>query len=205
MIAVANMPIPVVPDTGTEKAARLATELTGNPGCWVRLDCGHPRHVQHPAPAGAMLDCPSCPPSVDGGLARRRVLAPAAEHHCSARLAADPHAAAAARQLAAEAVTAAGLDAVLADVEQLVEELVANAAGHTRAPLELTIDAHDDVVRVEVHDQAPRVVLGFEEHSAGHSGALGPALPPRPDRWGAAPPGGGAKVVWAEVHGGEGS
>ena len=62
MIAVANKPIPVVPDTGTEKAARLATELTGNPGCWVRLDCGHPRHVQHMAP------------SVDGGLARRRVL-----------------------------------------------------------------------------------------------------------------------------------
>jgi hypothetical protein len=97
MIVVANTPIPVVPDTGTEKAARLATELTGNPGCWVRLDCGHPRHVQHPAQMGAMLDCPSCPPSVDGGLARRRVLAPATDQHCSARLAADPHAAATAR------------------------------------------------------------------------------------------------------------
>jgi hypothetical protein len=77
MIAVANAPIPVVPDTGTEKAARLA---------------------------------------------------------------ADPHAAAAARRLAAEAVTAAGLDAV----EQLVEELVANAAGRTQGPLGLTIDARDD-------------------------------------------------------------
>jgi cytochrome P450 len=93
-----------------------------------------------------MLDCPSCPPSVDGGLARRRMLAPAAERHCSARLAADPHAAAAARRLAAEAVTAAGLDAVVADVEQLVEELVANAAGHTQAPLELI-----KVVWAEVH------------------------------------------------------
>ena len=71
-----------------------------------------------------MLDCPSCPPSVDGGLACRRILGLSSEHHCNARLAADPHAAARARQLAAEAVTAAGLNAVLADVEQLVGELV---------------------------------------------------------------------------------
>jgi hypothetical protein len=204
IIAVANTPIPVVPDTGTEKAARLATELTGNPGCWVRLDCGHPRHVQHPAPAGAMLDCPSCPPSVDGGLARHRVLAPAAEHHCSAQLAADAHAAAAARQLAAEAVAAAGLDAIVADVEQLVEELVANARSHTQAPLELIIDVHDDVVRVEVHDQPLRVVLGLEEHPAGHRDAVGPGATDRPNRWGAEPLSSWGKVVWAEVHGGEG-
>jgi hypothetical protein len=203
MIAVANKPIPVVPDTGTEKAARLAAELTGNPGCWVRLGCGHPRHVQHMVPAGAMLDCPSCPPSVDGGLARRPVLAPAAERHYSARLAADPHAAAAARRLAAEAVTAAGLDAVVADVEQLVEELVTNAAGHTHAPLELTIDAHDDVIRVEVHDQAPRVALGLEEHLGGHRGALAPAATDRPNRWGAEPLRGRGKVVWAELRGGD--
>jgi hypothetical protein len=201
MIAVANTPIPVVPDTGTEKAARLATELTGNPGCWVRLDCGHPRHVQHPVPAGAMVDCPTCPPSVGGGLARRRVLAPAAEHHCSARLAADPHAVATARQLAAEAVTAAGLNAVLKDVEQLVEELVVNAVRRTEASLELTIDAHDDVVRVEVHDQPSRVALGLEEHAGGHRGALGPGATDRPNRWGAAPPGGGDKVIWAELRG----
>jgi hypothetical protein len=204
MIALANTPIPVVPDTGTEKAARLATELTGNPGRWIRLDCGHPRHVQHPVPAGTLLDCPSCPPSVDGGLARRHVLAPAAARHCSARLAADPHAAATARQLAAEAVTAAGLNAVLADVEQLVEELVANAASHTQAPLELTIDAYDDVVRVEVYDQPSRVALGLEEHPGGHRGPLGPAALDRPNQWGAEPPGGRDQVVWAELRGGGG-
>jgi anti-sigma regulatory factor (Ser/Thr protein kinase) len=199
---VANTPIPVVPDTGTEKAARLATELTGNPGCWVRLDCGHPRHVQHPAPAGAMLDCPTCPPSVDGGLARRRVLGLSAAHHCSARLAADLQAVATARQLAAEVVTAAGLDAVVADVEQLVGELVANARSHTQAPLELTIDVHDDVVRVEVHDQAPRVALGLEDHPAGLSGAHGSAATDQPNRWGAEPPGGRDQVLWAELRGG---
>jgi hypothetical protein len=205
MIAVTNTPIPVVPDTGTEKAARLAAELTGNPGCWVRLDCGHPRHIQQSLPAGMVLDCPSCPPSVDGNLARRRVVGLSAEHHCSARLAADLHAAVTARQLAAEAVTAAGLDAILADVEQLVEELVANAARRTEAPLELTIDAHDDVVRVEVHDQAPRIALGLEEHAAGHSGALGPAATGRSDRWRADLLVGGDKVVWAELRGGDGS
>jgi hypothetical protein len=205
MIAVANTPIPVVPDTGTEKAARLATKLTGNPGCWVRLDCGHHRHVQHPAPTGAMLDCPSCPPSVDGGLAHRRVLAPATDQHSSVWLAADPQAAATARQLAAEAVTAAGLNAILEDVEQLVEELVASAVGHTQASLELIIDAHDDVVRVEIHDQAPRVVLGLEEHPAGHSGAFGPAAPDSPPRWGAGPPGERDQVVWAELRAGDGT
>lgn len=200
----ANTPIPVVPDTGTEKAARLAAELTGHPGCWVRLDCGHPRHVQHPVPAGAMLDCPSCPPSVDGGLARCHVLGLSTAHHCSARLAADPHAAAAARQLAAEAVAAAGLNDVLADVEQLVEELVANAARRTQAPLELTIDAHHDVVRVEVHDQPPRVVLGVEEHPGGRSGPVGPAATGRPNRWRADLLRGSDKVVWAELRGDEG-
>jgi Histidine kinase-like ATPase domain len=204
VIAVANRPIPVVPDTGTEKAARLAAELTGNPGCWVRLDCGHPRHLQQPIPAGAMLDCPSCPPSVDGSLARRHVLGLSTAHHCSARLAADPHAAATARRLAAEAVTAAGLNTVLADVEQLVEELVANAVRHTQAPLELTIDAHDDVVRVEVHDQAPRVVLWVEEHPGGRSSPVGPAAPDSPNRWRADLLGGSDKVVWAELRGDDG-
>jgi hypothetical protein len=66
---------PVVPDTGTVKAARLATEITGNPGRWVRLDCQHLRHVQQPVEPGALLECPTCPPSVGGCLASHRVLA----------------------------------------------------------------------------------------------------------------------------------
>jgi hypothetical protein len=173
MIALANQLIPVVPDVGTEKAARLATEVTGNPGSWVRLDCGHHRHVQQPVRAGALLDCPTCPPSVGGGLARRRVPPPAPERRLSARLAADPLAPSRARELAAQAVTAAGLDTLLDDVEQLVEELVANAVNHSKAPVELTIDAHDDVVRVEVRDEAP-------------------SAPPAEER-------GGGKVVRAEL------
>ena len=65
---------PVVPDTGTLKAARLATEVTGNPGRWVRLDCRHLRHVQQPVEPGQLLECPTCPPSVAGGLPAHRVL-----------------------------------------------------------------------------------------------------------------------------------
>jgi hypothetical protein len=65
---------PVVPDTGTPKAARLATEVTGNPGRWVRLDCQHLRHVQQPVEPGQLLECPTCPPSVSGGLPAHRVL-----------------------------------------------------------------------------------------------------------------------------------
>jgi hypothetical protein len=161
---VANQLFPAVPDTGTEKAARLATELTGRPGCWIRLDCGHLRHTQQPVAPGAVLDCPTCPPSVGGQLARRRVLPQAPERRLFARLAPDPMAATTARQLAAQAVTSAGLNSFAAEVQQLVEELVVNALGHTDAPLELTIDTRDDVVRVEVRDPAPSVVLGLEEH-----------------------------------------
>jgi hypothetical protein len=65
---------PVVPDTGTLKAARLSIEVTGNPGRWVRLDCHHLRHVQQPVEPGQELECPTCPPSPGGALPSHRVL-----------------------------------------------------------------------------------------------------------------------------------
>ena len=104
-----------MPDTGTEKAARLVKEVTGSRSGWVRLDC------------------PSCPPSLDGSLARRRVLRRCSEH-----------------RLAAEAVTDQGPEALVDDVAQVVSELVANAVRHIEAPVELTVDDHDDVVRVQL-------------------------------------------------------
>lgn len=198
----ANQLFPVVPDTGTEKAARLATELTGSPGCWVRLDCGHIRHAQQPVAPGVVLDCPTCPPSVSGQLAHRPVLPQTPERQLCARLAADPLAPTTARQLAAQAVTSAGLNAVVAEVEQLVEELVANALAHTQAPLELSIDARDDIVRVEVRDQVPSVALGLEEHSQGHGEAGGPAATDHADRRAAGALKASGKVVWAELRGG---
>jgi hypothetical protein len=143
---------PVVPDTGTLKAARLASEVTGNPGRWVRLDCQHLRHVQQPVEPGQLLECPSCPPSVAGGLPVHRVLGPGPERRRRAWLDAGPQAPGKAGAFAAEAVTKAGPVSLVDDAGRMASELVASAIRHTDAPVELTVDAGDDVVRIEVRD-----------------------------------------------------
>ena len=143
---------PVVPDTGTPKAARLATEVTGNPGRWVRLDCQHLRHVQRTAEPGQLLECPTCPPSVAGGLPVRRVLDQGPERRRRAWLDAGPQAPGRAGAFAAEAVTQAGPVSLVDDAGHMASELVASALRHTDAPVELTVDAGDDVVRIEVRD-----------------------------------------------------
>jgi len=162
---------PVVPDTGTPKAARLATEVTGNPGRWVRLDCQHQRHVQQPVEPGQLLECPTCPPSVTGGLPVRRVVAQGPERHRHARLDADPQAPGRAGAIAAEAVTQTGPGSLVDDAGRMASELVASAIRHTHAPVELTVDAGDDVVRIEVRDDAAVVpgtgkVVAFELRQA---------------------------------------
>jgi hypothetical protein len=157
VIAVPDQLFPVVPDTGTAEAARLAAERTGQPGHWVRLDCQHIRHVQQPVEDGQLLECPTCPPSAAGVLARRRVLHQSPEHHLVARLAADPQAPSRARQIAVQAVAAAGLASLLGDAERVAAMLVAEAIAHTHAPVELTVDTRDDVIRVEVRDQGPAI------------------------------------------------
>jgi hypothetical protein len=143
---------PVVPDTGTLKAARLATEVTGNPGRWVRLDCQHLRHVQQPVEPGQLLECPTCPPSVAGGLPAHRVLTQGAERRRRAWLDAGPQAPGRAGAFAAEAVTQTGPVGLVDDAGRMASELVASAIRHTHAPVELTVDAGDDVVRIEVRD-----------------------------------------------------
>jgi hypothetical protein len=143
---------PVVPDTGTPKAARLATQITGNPGRWVRLDCQHLRHVQQPVEPGQELECPMCPPSVAGTLPSRRVLGASPERRRRAWLDADPQAPGRAGAFAAEAVTQAGPVSLVDDAGRMASELVASALRHTDAPVELTVDAGDDVVRIEVRD-----------------------------------------------------
>ena len=143
---------PVVPDTGTLKAARLATEVTGNPGRWVRLDCQHLRHVQQPVEPGQLLECPTCPPSVAGGLPAHRVLTQGAERRRRAWLDAGPQAPGRAGAFAAEAVTQAGPVGLVDDAGRMASELVASAIRHTDAPVELTVDAGDDMVRIEVRD-----------------------------------------------------
>jgi hypothetical protein len=143
---------PVVPDTGTLKAARLATEITGNPGRWVRLDCQHLRHVQQPVEPGELLECPTCPPSIGGGLPAHRVLGRGPGRRRRAWLEAGPQAPRRAGAFAAEAVALAGPVTLVDDAGRMASELVASAIRHTDAPVELTVDAGDDMVRIEVRD-----------------------------------------------------
>ena len=143
---------PVVPDTGTLKAARLATEITGNPGRWVRLDCQHLRHVQQPVEPGQLLECPTCPPSVGGALPAHRVLRQGPDRRRRAWLEAGPQAPRRAGAFAAEAVALAGPVTLVDDAGRMASELVASAIRHTDAPVELTVDAGDDMVRIEVRD-----------------------------------------------------
>jgi hypothetical protein len=162
---------PVVPDTGTLKAARLATQITGNPGRWVRLDCQHLRHVQRPVEPGQELECPTCPPSVGGGLPSHRVLGKGPERRCRAWLDAGPQAPGRAGAFAAEAVTRSGPISLVDDAGRMASELVASALRHTDAPVELTVDAGGDVVRIEVRDDdsaAPGTgkVVSFELREA---------------------------------------
>ena len=162
---------PVVPDTGTLKAARLATQITGNPGRWVRLDCQHLRHVQRPVEPGQELECPTCPPSVGGVLPWHRVLGQRPGRRRRAWLDAGPQAPGRAGAFAAEAVTQAGPIGLVDDAGRMASELVASALRHTDAPVELTVDAGDDVVRIEVRDDdstAPGTgkVVSFELREA---------------------------------------
>ena len=162
---------PVVPDTGTLKAAQLATEITGNPGRWVRLDCQHLRHVQQPVEPGELLECPTCPPSIGGGLPAHRVLRQGPERRRRAWLEAGPQAPGRAGAFAAEAVTQAGRISLVDDAGRMASELVASAVRHTDAAVELTVDAGEDVVRIEVRDDdstAPGTgkVVSFELRQA---------------------------------------
>jgi hypothetical protein len=158
---------PVVPDTGTLKAALLASEVTGNPGRWVRLDCQHVRHVQQPVEPGQLLECPTCPPSPGGALSSHPVLRNGPERRRRARLDAGPQAPGKAGAFAAEAVTQVGPVSLIDDAGRMASELVASALRHTDAAVELTVDAGEDVVRIEVRDDDATVpgtgkVVSFE-------------------------------------------
>jgi hypothetical protein len=146
---------PVVPDTGTAQAARLASEVTGDPGRWVRLECRHLRHVQQPVEPGQLLECPTCPPSAGGGLPARRVLEEGPERRRSARLDAGPAAPGEAGAFAADAVSRTGPAGLVDDAGRMASELVASAIRHTEAPVELTVDTDPTMVRIEVRDDDP--------------------------------------------------
>ncbi|HET9007101.1 MAG TPA: ATP-binding protein [Actinomycetes bacterium] len=108
-----------------------------------------------------------CPPSVGGGLSLRRVLGRGPERRRRAWLDAGPQAPGKAGAFAAEAVTLSGPMGLVDDAGRMASELVASAFRHTSAPVELTVDAGDDVVRIEVRDDDSTVpgagrVVSFE-------------------------------------------
>ena len=175
MIALVDKPFPVVPDTGTAKAARLSSEITGDPGQWVRLDCHHLRHVQQPVEQGQVLECPFCPPSTGGSLSYHRVLQQGPERRWHARLDAGPLAPGKAGAFATEAVTETGPIGLVDDASRMASELVASAMRHTDAPVDLTVDAGGDVVRIEVRDDDPSFpgtgkVVSFELRESSAAG-----------------------------------
>jgi hypothetical protein len=64
-------------------------------------------------------------------------------------------------------VTLSGPMGLVDDAGRMASELVASAFRHTSAPVELTVDAGDDVVRIEVRDDDSTVpgagrVVSFE-------------------------------------------
>ena len=89
------------------------------------------------------------------------------ERRRRAWLDADPQAPGRAGAFAVEAVALGGPVGLVDDAGRMASELVASAIRHTHAPVELTVDAGDDVVRIEVRDDDPTAsgagkVVSFE-------------------------------------------
>ena len=57
-----------------------------------------------------------------------------------------------AEHFAVEAVALGGPVSLVDDAGRMASELVASAIRHTDAPVELTVDVGDDVVRIKVRD-----------------------------------------------------
>src|SRR4029450_13146519 len=107
------------------------------------------RRCVRPSEPGQLLECPTCPPTVAGGLPVRRVLGRSPERRRRAWLGAGPQAPGMAGASAAEAVTQAGPVGLVDDAGRMASELVASALRHTDAPGELTVDAGAGGVRGE--------------------------------------------------------
>ena len=76
----------------------------------------------------------------------------APERRRRAWLDADPQAPGRAGAFAVEAVALGGPVSLVEDAGRMASELVASAIRPTDAPVELTVDAGDDMVRIEVRD-----------------------------------------------------
>ena len=109
--------------------------------------------------------------SVGGSLSSHRVLGQGPGRRRRAWLDAGPQAPGQAGAFAAEAVTHSGPIGLVDDAGRMAGELVASALRHTDAPVELTVDAGEDVVRIEVRDDdtaspGTGTVVSFELRTA---------------------------------------
>lgn len=84
-------------------------------------------------------------------------------------------------------------------VELITSELVTNAVLHAGTPLRLRVLAGDDLVRIEVSDEAPELVAVTQEASPENGHGRGLALVVAfAERWGMDREA-SRKTVWAEV------
>jgi anti-sigma regulatory factor (Ser/Thr protein kinase) len=118
----------------------------------------------------------------------------------TSRFTAHPTSPSAARRFVAETVEKFGCDRHAHLAVLMANELVTNAVVHAGTPVTVVVQADDEGVRVEVHDQNPRPPLrriAFGEDEAGRGLAVVESLS---TRWGVDALEGG-KSVWFELAG----
>lgn len=99
---------------------------------------------------------------------------------------------------------AVGAAELVDDAVLVAGELLANALQHGRAPVDLTVSASPDRVRIDVADASPRTPVRPQASTTNMTGrglALVQALCAR---WGVRPGPGVGKTVWAELEPGSG-
>jgi anti-sigma regulatory factor (Ser/Thr protein kinase) len=110
----------------------------------------------------------------------------------------EPSSVRVARQYVDGQLEALGFSLAVSVAELLVSELVTNAILHAHTVIEVTVDQHDDLVRVSVADNSPRS-LRKRHHSVDSGTGRGLWLVERlATRWGVEPTSSG-KVVWFEL------
>jgi GAF domain-containing protein/anti-sigma regulatory factor (Ser/Thr protein kinase) len=116
----------------------------------------------------------------------------------SLRLEAERDAVPRARRFVQQLLSGSAAAGLTDDVELVVTELVTNALIHAEPPLQVAVEVHGDVVRVEVADGsrlAPLRSVAAEDAMTGRGLSLVEALSAG---WGVEPRGSG-KVVWARL------
>lgn len=119
------------------------------------------------------------------------------------RLSADPSSVGVARRSVRREMQRAGLEALSADAELLVTELVSNAVMHARTAVTLRVEVLAWKVRVEVEDGSPQLPAWSPSDTEALSGRGLTLVNAMSDSWGARALHGAGKVVWFELGQGQ--